>query len=116
MAVLTIGSTNPNLSHILLKNPATQKESNAPFKRKIRKGTGYGWFSAEDGSQFRVWFKDAAGESSYATGSKAQFEYLDITRYNSPFLIINVLDEFFRVSYTKESEYDVTDKGYVHTL
>ncbi|HET8686511.1 MAG TPA: class I SAM-dependent methyltransferase [Methanosarcina sp.] len=91
MSILTISSTNPNLSFILQKNPNTIREGGKPFSRDIRKGKVYGWYTNKENTEFRLWFKDSDTESSFANGVQAEFEYLDITRYASPYLPLQIV-------------------------
>lgn len=90
MAILTLTSTNPKFSYIIAKNPATIRNSGKPFQRELRQGQLYGWFSADD-QTFRLWFKDHQTRSSFADGVLSEFEYLDMTRYASPYLPIQMI-------------------------
>lgn len=108
MAIITTGSTNPKFSWILSKNPATIRDSGKPFEREMRKGRLYGWFTNQD-TQFRLWFKDAATESSFADGAAGDFEYLDKTRYGSPYLPIMAIATALRTAATKHHEDDVAE-------
>ena len=90
MAILTLTSTNPKFSYIIAKNPATIRDSGKPFQRELRQGQLYGWFSADD-QTFRLWFKDHPTRSSFADGVLSEFEYLDMTRYASPYLPIQMI-------------------------
>lgn len=91
MGLLTLRSENPNFSHIIQKNPATVLDKNEPFKWSLRRGHIYGWFPDEVGQEFRLWFQDNPTESSFATGANEEFEYLDCTRYGSPYLPIGFI-------------------------
>lgn len=90
MAILTLTSTNPKFSYIISKNPATIRDSGKPFQRELRQGQLYGWFSTDD-QTFRLWFKDHPTRSSFADGVLSEFEYLDMTRYASPYLPIQMI-------------------------
>ena len=97
--IFTLTSDNPRFSFAISKNPATILESGKPFSRELRKGKVYGWFphaKVEDGKVtgdqiFRLWFKDHPSESSFAGGVLENFEYLDKTRYSSPYLPIMMI-------------------------
>lgn len=97
--IFTLTSDNPRFSFAISKNPATILESGKPFSRDLRKGKVYGWFpqaKVEDGAitgtqVFRLWFKDHPSESSFAGGVLENFEYLDKTRYSSPYLPIMMI-------------------------
>jgi 2-polyprenyl-3-methyl-5-hydroxy-6-metoxy-1,4-benzoquinol methylase len=58
---------------------------------------------------FRLWFKDAQTESSFADGAAGEFEYLDKTRYGSPYLPIMVIATALRTAATKHNEDDVPE-------
>lgn len=112
MSILTLTSTNPLFSHIIQKNPATIRDSEKPFQRDLRRGRLYGWYL--DGDQaFRLWFKDHPTETSFAGGARGDFEYLDKTRYSSPYLPLCIIQESLATA-QKGQEHDVT--GYVATV
>lgn len=90
MALLDIYSANPEFSFVLEKNPATQAAANAPFSKSLRKGMVHGWFVQE--GQFRLWFQDATNEVSFAW-QDTQYEYLDQTRYASPYAPLAMVSE-----------------------
>lgn len=106
MSILKVGSTNPKLSWILQKNPETINESKKPFTRKVRKGVAYGWFN-QNASEFKLWFKDHDTESSFADGIKGEFEYLDATRYGSPYIPISLISNCLATAAKKLDENDV---------
>lgn len=95
MAHLLIQSTNPALSFVLFKNPATQKQHAAPFSKPYRKGVVRGWFGRDERS-FALHFQDADNECSFATGRASEFEYLDQTRYASPYAPVAMIDTLLR--------------------
>jgi len=105
MSVLTIGSANPKFSWIIQKNPATIRDSKEPFKKSIRKGVAYGWFLNGDAA-FRLWFKDHHLQSSFAEGRLAEFEYLDRTRYASPYLPISLITNCLATAFKEDQEED----------
>lgn len=104
MAILTLRSDNPDLSWILNKNPATLAK--APWKKSLRKGTLFGWYPQEDGKTFRLYFKDAEGEVSFVN-ENSSFEYLDMSRYASPYLPIAMVSEACREAIQARHEKDV---------
>jgi small RNA 2'-O-methyltransferase len=104
MAVLTIGSENPKFSWIIQKNPNTIRESKEPYKKEIRKGVAYGWFPNDQ--QFRLWFKDNPLHCSFAEGIGAEFEYLDRTRYASPYLPISLITNCLATAFKQSQEED----------
>lgn len=78
--IIDISSTNPQLSWILSKNPATTNVK--PFSKKLRHGNVLGWYPQSD--TFRLYFVDGVGVSSF--NQHSDFEYLDRTRYCSTYL------------------------------
>ncbi len=115
MSFMKIHSTNPNLSFILSKNPNTIRESGRAFMRKIRKGKAYGWFNEKD-SEFKLWFKDSMIESSFAPERDENFEYLDKTRYGSPYIPIQFIQECLSSASKDQHEQDVEGEGLVTTI
>lgn len=91
MSILTLSSNNPKFSYIIAKNPSTIRESGKPFQRELRQGQLYGWFVGTGDQMFRLWFKDHPTKSSFADGVLGEFEYLDCSRYGSPYLPIMVI-------------------------
>lgn len=89
MSIISIFSTNPKLSYILAKNPQTIRDTKTPFTRELRAGKIYGWFTGEKDGTFRLLFIDADASSSFA--KNPEFEYLDMTRYSDPYLVIMML-------------------------
>lgn len=54
----------------------------------------YGWYT--DPTTFNVYFKDADNEISYKRHEQEQFEYLNVSRYNTPLFPLNAINEFFQ--------------------
>jgi len=106
MSILKITSDNPKLSYILAKNPETIRASNTPFKRSVRKGQVYGWFSEND-QTFSLFFVDSPAENSF---SDSQFEYLDKSRYSSPYAPIAIMAQTLTTALAKPNELDI--EGY----
>jgi len=104
MAVIQITSTNSKFSWIINKNPDT-----GIIAKSIRKGTSFGWFSNSNKS-YNILFKDSIDEVSYSKDKDSEFEYLDLTRYNSPVFVNNAIDEFFKTVLRKKNENDI--KGF----
>lgn len=90
MGILKVKSTNPKLSYIIEKNPQTIKDKGIPWEKKLRKGKVYGAFS-EGEDEFTLLFVDSPTEVSYTIKGKSEFEYLDKTRYSSPYLPISLI-------------------------
>jgi hypothetical protein len=104
MSIFTLGSNNPNFSHIIAKNPVTISNTGTPFQRDVRKGRVYGWFSKLNNQEFRLLFRDSELESSFV--DQGEFEYLDKSRYSSPYAPIQMINEALR-SASKGGELDV---------
>lgn len=113
MAHIRITSDNPELSFVLFKNPATQLDSGKPFSKSLRKGEVFGWY-APDGRTFSMLFKDSPAECSFATGRAAEFEYLDQTRYASPYAPVAMLDTLLRNTVRERQPADL--EGYLNTV
>ncbi|OWA34090.1 SAM-dependent methyltransferase [Saccharibacillus sp. O16] len=106
MAIIQLSSTHPDFTFLIRKNPAT-----GMLIRPIRKGLAYGWYS--DPQTFNVYFKDADNEISYKRNEHEEFEYLNVSRYNTPLFPLAAINEFF--SYPlKPDERDA--EGQHHTL
>lgn len=88
MAIVQLKSTNPNFSFVIRKNPHS-----GMLLRAVRKGMAYGWYTDE--STFNVYFKDADNEVSYKQHREDQFEYLNVSRYNTPLFVLGAINEFF---------------------
>lgn len=102
--MMKLKSNNPDFSWIISKNPETQKSKNEPFKKSLRRGTIMGWFN-EAQNEFNMFFKDADGECSFVLNG--DFEYLDRTRYSSPYLPIAAINELLRSAANVANEKDV---------
>lgn len=108
--MITLTSTNPKFSWILRKNPETQRTKNEPFSKSLRKGTAHGWFT--DDQTFKMLFIDSPTESSFNTIS--DFEYLDQTRYCSPYLPIAMIGALLASAQKDQVEEDA--EGFTSSL
>ncbi|WP_138755689.1 class I SAM-dependent methyltransferase [Paenibacillus sinopodophylli] len=101
MAIVQLKSTNPNFSFIIRKNPHS-----GMLLRAVRKGMAYGWYT--DDTTFNVYFKDADNEVSYKQHREDQFEYLNVSRYNTPLFVLSAINEFFasplKAQHTSDTE------------
>lgn len=107
--IITIQSSNPNLSWVLAKNPVTMREQGAPFTKSFRKGHFYAWFLIEQQEGrygFRILFKDSEIDCSYNDFSP-DHEYLDTTRYASPLIPLSACQEVLRTATRERGEKDV---------
>lgn len=107
MAILQLQSANPQFSFLIKKNP-----DSGMILRTIRKGTAFGWYS--DNHTFNIYFKDAENEVSYKQSEDDNFEYLNVSRYNTPLFPLNALNEFFSATLRAQDERD--EEGYEHSL
>lgn len=107
--MLILKSTNPKMSWVIFKNPQTQKDTAEAFKRPCRKGVIHGWFADEH--TFKMLFIDHPSEISF---SNQEFEYLDKTRYCSPYLPVSAISELLHSACNKKSEHD--EAGHTHSF
>lgn len=99
MAIIQLASNNPAFSFLIKKNPA----SGMVF-RSIRKGVANGWFSEE--GIYHVFFQDAQNTVSFNAKDELAFDYLNLSKYTSPFAYLQMINEFFKTVYTKENDQD----------
>lgn len=107
MAIIQVTSTNPQFSFLIKKNP-----NSGMLLRSVRKGIAYGWYT--DAQTFNVYFKDADNEISYKQHEQESFEYLNVSRYNTPLFPLNAISEFFSAPLKVQGEADT--EGYEHTF
>lgn len=107
MAIVQIRSANPQFSFLIKKNPGS-----GMMLRAIRKGMAYGWYSNDE--TYNIYFKDADNEISYKQHAEETFEYLNVSRYNSPLFPLNAINEFFSAPLKAQDERDA--EGYRHTF
>lgn len=105
MAIVQITSDNPQFTFLLRKNPRTGMQL-----RQIRQGMAYGWYSDE--ATFNVFFRDADNEVSYKRHAAESFEYLNVSRYNTPLFPLAAIGEFFASPFKARSDRD--KEGYEH--
>jgi small RNA 2'-O-methyltransferase len=95
MAIFQLRSGNPRFSYVVGKNPLS-----GMLLKSVRKGKAFGWFS--DDQTYNVYFKDADNEVSYPKDKEEQFEYLNVSRYNTPMFPLNVVADYFGTSSKKQ--------------
>ncbi|RAP22569.1 hypothetical protein C2W64_03517 [Brevibacillus laterosporus] len=105
MAIMQLTSTNPDLSFILKKNPASGMQI-----RSMRKGISYGWYAAP--STYAIYFQDADHEVSYRKAKENTYGYVNVSRYNSPLFPLNAISEYFGTVVKNQHEKD--KEGYQH--
>lgn len=92
MAMVVLKSSNENLSYIINKNP-----NSGMVVRDIRKGKAFGWYPKGDEGTYAIYFKDGDGDGSisYKKHVDDNFDYLTLSKYNSPLFVLNAVNEFF---------------------
>lgn len=109
MSLFVLKSTNPMFSHIVSKNPTPIWETKKPFVRALRKGNLYGWFPEGNDKEWRMLFVDHPSETSFSEGVLAEYEYLDQTRYNHPYLPIAMITTALASSSKSRHEADTDE-------
>lgn len=107
MAIVQVKSTNPKFTFLIKKNPEKGMQL-----RPVRQGMAYGWYSED--SVFNVYFKDADNNISYKKHEEESFEYLNVSRYNTPLFPLNAISEFFSAPFKAQDDRD--EEGYEHTF
>lgn len=98
MAVLKLKSTNPNLSYVLQKNPATQDANNEPFVKNV------------SGDKVYMWFEDPQSIIAlYTVNAKNKDSNLDFTPYSDGHSYLVILDNILRSAYSKVEEHDTNE-------
>lgn len=103
MCNLQIRSSNKNFSWVLGKNP----ESGMLIK-SVRSGHLFGWY--QNDNIYNVYFKDGDDEVSYNT-YKDEFEYQNVSRYNSPYFVLDVVNQYFKHNLKEEVVYDIPSEN-----
>jgi 2-polyprenyl-3-methyl-5-hydroxy-6-metoxy-1,4-benzoquinol methylase len=107
MAMFILKSNNPDLSYIISKNP-----NSGMVSKNIRKGTSFGWYGSEN--EYVVYFKDADNDISYKKHENDNFEYMNLSRYNSPLFLLNTITDYFGGVLKNKHEKDV--EGYINEI
>ncbi|AYB38416.1 methyltransferase domain-containing protein [Brevibacillus laterosporus] len=105
MAIIQLTSSNPDLSFILKKNPASGMQI-----RSMRKGISYGWYASP--TTYAIYFQDADHEVSYRKAKENSYGYVNVSRYNSPVFPLNTINEYFGTVVKNRHEKD--REGYQH--
>jgi cyclopropane fatty-acyl-phospholipid synthase-like methyltransferase len=108
MSILQITTTNPHLSWILRKNPAS-----GMLITELRQGMIFSWYSND--TTYNAYFKDAPDEVSYKKDQDEQFEYLNTSRYNAALSIVNMITTLFDHVVKEQQEHDDKDQ-FDHTI
>jgi len=107
MAIVCLTSENPSFSFVIKKNPKAEMTL-----RSIRKGVACGWYSNEQ--TYNIFFKDGENDISFKKNHDEFFEYLNLSRYNTPLFPLNAINEFFSHLLKKHDERD--QLGYTNTF
>ncbi|MFD2330171.1 class I SAM-dependent methyltransferase [Cohnella sp. GCM10020058] len=107
MAIVQLKSSHPQFTFLIRKNPSAGMQL-----RQVRQGMTYGWYS--DDSTYNVYFKDADNDISYKNQEDESFEYLNVSRYNTPLFPLNAINEFFAAPFKKHDECD--EEGCEHVF
>ena len=107
MAAISLESTNPNFSWVLKKNPASGLQIKA-----LRQGHIGFWFPSKD--VFAIYFHEGENQVSYPTREDESFEYLNSSRYNASYFVLNAISEVLASAWKKADELDV--EGFEHVL
>ncbi len=95
-------NNNKNFSWIINKNPETLKSE--PFTKKLKQGIIIGSFNNSN-DEFDILFVDNPDKTSYSSIYQ-DFEYLDKTRYGSPYAGMDILKTVFNSNLSKDDELD----------
>lgn len=110
MSIVQLRSDNKDLSFIISKNPAT-----GMISKSLRKGVIFGYYSENDPNSFNIYFKDGSDEVSFPSYEGEDYEYLNVSRFNSASFVVSAIDEMLRSAF-KSNEYktpsgDQVDNG-----
>lgn len=100
MAFLQIRSANPSISYVLGKNPAS-----GLIARPLKKGTLFGWYDVK--GFYNIYFKDSFTEVSFKEDQEEDFEYLDVTRFNSPMFPLSAFNTLLHDVLQKDIPEDI---------
>ncbi len=107
MGFLSLKSTNPNFSFIIYKNPDT-----GTITRPLRKGKCSGYYTKDSTQEYNLYFEDSGQSPSYKGEAEKKIEHLNSAQYNSPVMILNMLQDRFNTTRGKREEHDT--EGYLH--
>lgn len=103
MAIIDIKTENKDISWIIKKNPETQKNTNMPFQRNLRKGEVLSWYVTDN--LFRTYFREKSAESSFY--KDLDNNYLNQSAYNCPYAYCSIINENFSASLKQTHEKDI---------
>lgn len=92
MAILTVISSNKNLSFVIQKNPSTGMNV-----KTVKQGAMFSYYAKRNGvvneQEYVVYFKDASDQITYKVHPDEQFEYLNTSKYNDARFINDAIQE-----------------------
>lgn len=102
MGIIRLSSTNPKFGFIIFKNPAT-----GLLVKENRLGHLFGYYSQDkDGNinenEYIVYFRDQHNRVSYQTKRDSSFDYIDVLRYASPRILLDINKQFFRSTMNRD--------------
>lgn len=103
MAIIDIKTENKDISWVIRKNPETQKETNKPFQRDLRKGEILSWYAQDN--LFRTLFREKSAESSFY--KEINNNYLNQSAYNCPYAYCSMINENFSSVLKDKTEKDI---------
>lgn len=103
MSILQVKSQNPDLSYIISKNP-----NSGILAKSLRKGVVIGYYSKGDNQSYNIFFKDGSDEVSFPSYEGEEYEYLNVTRYNSAYFVVSAIEEVLRSAF-KSNEFTTPD-------
>ena len=107
MAFLQIKSNNPDLGYVLRKNPASGLSA-----KSLRQGTLFGYFTNREETgifpqEYNIYFQDADNDISYKTQEGEEFEYNNLSRYNSSLFPLDAIYNYLDSAIKTPEERDV---------
>lgn len=94
MSIIKLSSENKYFSFIISKNPNSGLSA-----KSLRKGVLFGYYSEGDEKSYNIYFKDGSDEVSFPAYEGEDFEYLNVTRYNSASFVVSAIDDMLRSAF-----------------
>lgn len=122
MSLITLKSTNPDFSFVIQKRPPANTEEVSSdvvpmMVKKLKEGIVFGFYPIGKTDTYVVHFKDGFDEVSFKKDKEEEFEYLNISRYNSSMFLSLAMKEFFNhLENNKYSESARDIEGYEHIM
>jgi len=125
MSILTLKSNNPDFSFVIQKRPfIPSEEFNSNEKKPIpmliktlKEGLLFGYFSIKSNDTYVIYFRDGFDEISFKKFKDEEFEYLNLTRYNSSMFMSLAIKEYFgHLENNKYEEFEKDIEGYENEM